>query len=338
MVVAILVVFPFDPVERVEVAPSVLPIVAMVENSGELRMCFARVCRRIVAACLFLASLASVGCMSHAHQLSLPEAPAASIGPPANVPSELSMVALPPYAIGSPDLLLIEVYTLPRETLGPAAVLSPQPITGQHLVRPDGTVNLGVYGSVPVSGLTTDQARDAVRKHVYEQLKTLNVTTGGKTTPAPDDPNKLFVVVDVVGYNSKAYYVITDGAGFGEQIFRFPIQGHETVLDALSNINGLPSVGSKSHIWVARRTPHANQPEQILPVDYVGITQHGHTPSNYQLLPGDRVYVQAEKVFRVDGYLQKILTPIERLLGLSLLGSSAYNSITNRRSINNNNN
>ena len=110
------------------------------------------------------------------------------------------------------------------------------------------------------------------------------------------------------------------------------------MLDALSNINGLPAVGSKAHIWVARRTPHANQPEQILPVDYVGITQHGITQSNYQILPGDRVYVRAEKVFRVDGYLQKILTPIERLLGLSLLGSAAYNSITNRRSLHNFNN
>jgi hypothetical protein len=41
--------------------------------------------------------------------------------------------------------------------------------------------------------------------------------------------------------------------------------------------------------------------------------------------------VRAEKVFRVDGYLQKMLTPIERLLGVTLLGSSTYNSVTNRR-------
>lgn len=296
-------------------------------------MRFARAARRLSPAVLALASLAWTGCLAHdAHQLldahhEVPEPPGAALGPPANVPSELNMVTLPPYAIGSPDILLIEVYTLPRETLGPAAILSPQPITGQHLVRPDGTVNLGVYGSVSVAGLTTDQAREAVRKHVYEQLKTLNVTSGGKTTPAPDDPNKLFVAVDVIGYNSKAYYVITDGAGYGEQIFRFPIQGHETVLDALSNVNGLPAVGSKQHVWVARRCPQPNQPEQILPVDYVGLTQHGITQTNYQILPGDRVYVRAEKAFRIDGYLQKMLTPIERLLGLSLLGSSAYNSI-----------
>jgi polysaccharide export outer membrane protein len=201
-------------------------------------------CRRLSAIALGMAAFAATGCLNHGQHKFGPDAPAATLIAPANVPSELSMVTLPPYAIGSPDILLIEVYTLPREALGPAAVLSPQPITGQHLVRPDGTVNLGVYGSVLVAGMTTDQAKDAVRKHVHDQLRILNATSGGKTTPPPDDPNKLFVAVDVVGYNSKAFYVITDGAGFGEQIYRFPIQGSETVLDALSNINGLPPVGA----------------------------------------------------------------------------------------------
>jgi polysaccharide export outer membrane protein len=137
--------------------------------------------------------------------------------------------------------------------------------------------------------------------------------------------------VDVVGYNSKGYYVITDGAGYGEQIARFPFQGYETVLDALAAVGGLPSVGSKHHVWVARRTPHAGEPDQILPVDYVALTQHGITATNYQLFPGDRVYVKAEKAFWIDNTLQKVLTPIERVLGVTLLGSSAYNSITNRR-------
>ena len=180
-----------------------------------------------------------------------------------------------------------------------------------------------------VAGLTTEQAREAVRRHVFDVMRT-HPQADLKFTQV-DDPSKLLVAVDVTTYNSKAYYVITDGAGFGEQIYRFPIQGYETVLDALANINGLPAVGSKRHVWVARRTPNCNQPEQILPVDYIGLTQHGITTTNYQILPGDRVYVRADEAFRIDGYLQKVLTPIERLLGVTLLGSSAYNSVTNRR-------
>ncbi len=285
--------------------------------------------RRLVQVLVVLLAAPLAGCMSDSHHL-VPEAPLASLATPTGVPSELNMVSLPPYVIGTPDLLLINVYTEPKEQGGPAVPISPQDISGQHLVRPDGTINLGVYGTLPVAGLTTDQVRDAVRRLAFDQLKKLETTFPAKTTSV-GSPDKLLVAVDVMGYNSKAYYVITDGAGQGEQIYRFPFQGFETVLDALANVNGLPLVASKQHIWVARRTPHASEREQILPVDYVAITQHAVTPTNYQLLPGDRVYVRADKAYRVDGYLQKIFTPIERVLGLSLLGGSAYNTITNRR-------
>jgi len=287
-----------------------------------------RGCRCLAVAALALGTLTGSGCLSPGSHHEIPE-PAAVLAPPADVPTELNMVALPPYAIGSPDVLLISVYTLPREKGAPAVVLGPQPIDGNHLVRPDGTVNLGMWGDVSVAGLTTEQAREAVRRHVYNVMRTH--PQADRWFTQVDDPNKLLVAVDVVTYNSKAYYVITDGAGFGEQTYRFPIQGYETVLDALANVNGLPAVGSKRHVWVARRTPNCNQPEQILPVDYIGLTQHGITTTNYQILPGDRVYVRADEAFRIDGYLQKVLTPIERLLGVTLLGSSAYNSVTNRR-------
>src|SRR5262249_11952548 len=287
-----------------------------------------RGCRHLALMSVAVLAPAGAGCLGHGHYDLVPEPPAAMLAAP-GVPSELNMITLPPYAIGSPDILLISVYTLPRDKGGPATVIGPQPIDGQHLDRPDGTVNLGIWGSVSVAGLTTDQAREAGRRHVFEVMRT-HPDADLKFTQ-PDYPSKLSVAVDVVEDNRKPYCVISDGAGFGEQIFRFPIQGYETVLDALSNVNGLPAVGSKHHVWVARRTPHANQPEQILPVDYVGLTQHGITQTNYQILPGDRVYVRADKAFRVDGFLQKVLTPVERLLGLTLLGSSTYNSVTNRR-------
>jgi polysaccharide biosynthesis/export protein len=291
-------------------------------------MRFVRAFRRLAPIGLAVWAIVGAGCMSLDQHHMVPEPAAASLGVP-GVPTELNMITLPPYAIGSPDILLIEVLTEPNQQFGSGVPLSPQPITGQHLVRHDGTVNLGVYGSLSVSGLTTDQAKEAVRRHVYLKLKEM-VPLMTKVTDV-GSPEKLLVVVDVIGYNSKAYYVITDGAGFGEQIYRFPFQGYETVLDALANINGLPTVGSKHHVWIARRTPHCNQPEQILEVDYVGVTQHGITATNYQILPGDRVYVRADHAFRIDGWLQKILTPIERLMGVTLLGGSTVHEIQNKR-------
>ena len=109
-------------------------------------------CRCLAVAALALASLAGTGCFTLADHHEIPEVPAAVLAPPADVPTELNMITLPPYAIGSSDVLLISVYTLPRDKGGPATVIGPQPIDGTHLVRPDGTVNLGMWGDVSVAG------------------------------------------------------------------------------------------------------------------------------------------------------------------------------------------
>jgi polysaccharide export outer membrane protein len=239
--------------------------------------------------------------------------------PDGTVPRELAKVALPPYVIESPDILLVEVLIPPTDiSKNPySTALPPQRVEGQHLVRPDGTINLGIYGSVKVTGLTTDEARERVRDFLSE--------VAGKRKDA------IQVNVDVIGYNSKFYYVIADGAGYGEQVYSFPVTGSETVLDAISKINGLPAVASKRDIWVARRSPYPGHNDQCLPVDWCAITRQGVTTTNYQLLPGDRVYVQAERIFSIDSALAKFLSPVERVFGITLLGSETVNSIKGTR-------
>jgi polysaccharide export outer membrane protein len=183
-----------------------------------------------------------------------------------------------------------------------------QQIRGEHLVRLDGTVGLGTYGSVYVAGLTIPEARRAIEAHLSQFVL---------------DPE---VSVDVFAYNSKVYYVITDGAGFGEQVYRISATGNETVLDALSQINGLPPVASRKRIWLARPAP-ACGPDQVLAVDWKAITRCGNTATNYQVLPGDRIYVQAEPLITLDTYLGRIISPIERLFGVTLLGNAVVEAV-----------
>jgi polysaccharide export outer membrane protein len=133
--------------------------------------------------------------------------------------------------------------------------------------------------------------------------------------------------VDVLAYNSRVYYVITNRLGFGTIVDRLPITGSETVLDAISQLRGLPPEASKHHIWVARKTPGPGGCENKLPVDWVGITRRGEMQTNYQILPGDRVYVEAEPIQRIDFVLSKWLSPVQRLFGASLLASETINSI-----------
>lgn len=188
-----------------------------------------------------------------------------------------------------------------------------QQVRGEHLVSMDGTINLGSYGTVYVTGLTVPQAKAAIEKHLSRFL--LN----------PE------IALAVSGYNSKVYYVITDGAGYGEQVFRFPVTGNETVLDALSNINGVPPAGSKRYIWLARPAPAHHGCYQILPVDWEVITQAGSTETNYQVFPGDRIYVKADKLIHLDNTIAKILSPIERVFGGALLFNTTIRSFERNR-------
>jgi polysaccharide export outer membrane protein len=171
------------------------------------------------------------------------------------------------YVIESPDILRIDVSGLPKKG---------QPIEGAHLVRPDGTVGLGTYGSVSVSGLTPEQARVAVLEHLAGQVK-------------KKQRDKLEATVEVQSFNSKCFYLIADSLG-GEQVYRLPCKGNETVKDAIGQVSGLSTMTEKSTVWIAR--PAANgKANQILRVDWRAIVRDGQTATNYLMLPGDRVYV-----------------------------------------------
>jgi polysaccharide export outer membrane protein len=304
---------------------------------------------------------------------------------PGRIPTELGKISHPPYMIEPPDILLIDAIRLipkppyivqPLDVLLVRVVGAPreQPVEGQFIVGPDGTITLGgLYGVVRVAGLTLEQVERAIREQVGRVLKAPNliVTVGlaqfrgiqqvrgqhlvrqdgtislgtygcvyvaGLTLPearvAIERHLSQFVLspeitVDVFAYNSKVYYIITDGAGYGQQVFRFPITGNETVLDAISNIQGLPPQASKKYIWVARPTPACASCLEILPVDWQAITQGGATGTNYQLFPGDRIYVKADPFICADNTLAKVLAPIERILGVTLLGASTASVIRN---------
>lgn len=196
-----------------------------------------------------------------------------------------------------------------------------QQIAGEHLVRADGTVYLGVYGNVRVTGLTLTQAKAKIEEHLTTFL------------------HKPEITLDVLAYNSKVLYVIFDGAGAGQQVYRLPITGNETVLDAISQVNGLGPVSDKHHLWVARPAPPKSDcGDQVMPVDWVGITTRGRTETNYQLLPGDRLYVKAYTATTLDYTMARIFAPVERVFGIVLLGTSTVQSFSNRNGFGNNNN
>ena len=305
--------------------------------------------RRISLGLAAITTWSSVGCLGPRLAAHRPDPPI-TVPEHGTVPSELHMVNLPEYVIEPPDVLVIQVRL--RETLketekdkegkeikdgkqvpqkdkktgrklydDKSVALPIQGVDGQHRVRLDGTVYLGVYGSVPVTGLTLYQASAAVRAALAPQIEK---DSGGI------EADDLLVVMDVSEYNSKTYYVITDGGGNGEKVDEIPITGKETVLSAIAKIGGLSEVSSKRNIWVARRTPFPNQPQQILPVDWVGTSQWGQSATNWQIFPGDRIYIKAERSVTVATKLGRVLAPVEKVLGVTLLGANSVNQIAGR--------
>jgi polysaccharide export outer membrane protein len=204
---------------------------------------------------------------------------------------------------------LKETLAEPQVSVELAQAQGEQQITGEHLVRPDGTISLGRYGSIRVIGMTLDQAKTAIEAHLSAYLE------------SPE------IYVDVIEYNTKACYVITDNAGRGERVARFTVTGNETVLDVISEINGLPEFSAKCNIVLARPAPDDMCCGQVLPVDWESITQRGCTATNYQVLPGDRIYIYADSMLTFASFVDKVVAPFERIFGFVIIGTQAVSQI-----------
>lgn len=204
---------------------------------------------------------------------------------------------------------LLQYLKDPDVSVALAEIATQEQIDGEHLVAPDGRVTLGSYGSVSVVGLTKSEAKQAIEAHLSRVL---------------EDPE---VSVDVLGYNSKVYYVITQGAGLGDNVFSFPSTGNETVLDAIAQITGLDETSS-TKIWIARPGRNNNGCDQILPVDWAAITKLGNADTNFQVLPGDRVYVAEDHMVAFDTFVGKVVSPFERLFGFTLLGTQTVTRLS----------
>jgi polysaccharide export outer membrane protein len=137
-------------------------------------------------------------------------------------------------------------------------------ILGKHLVGPDGRINLGIYGTVFVSGLTVGEARAAIEKKLSESFA---------------EPK---VAVDLSAFNSKVFYVV-----YANNLQRLPITGSETIMDAIGQCRfGPDDIGS---ISISR--PSSTGKSQRMDVLWKDVVQ-GDDTTNYQILPGDRVFVK----------------------------------------------
>jgi protein involved in polysaccharide export with SLBB domain len=175
------------------------------------------------------------------------------------VPRELQKQPLPAYTVEPGDVLLVQ----------PVDLDSPVRLPGDQPVLPDGTINLGKYGHLMVFGRTVPEIETMVKQAVDAQTKEAGAIT-----------------VRLVSRQSKVYYVVGEVNAPGA----FQLHGRETVLDGLMAAGGLTDRASANNIILSR----PSLPEEcrvVLPVCYKSIVQLGDTTTNYQLAPGDRIFI-----------------------------------------------
>lgn len=266
-------------------------------------------CRGVGRLLMPLAVLLTVGCQT----VRTPEEQIAATP----IPRELNKVAMPEYVVSPPDLLIVEVLE----------ALPGRPITGERLVRPDGTITLGFYGDVYVNGLTVREIKEKVIIHLRKYLTDEVLGLVGfdennkRIAIAPADSDRVFV--DVAAYNSQVYYVQGDVAAPG----RLPITGNETVLDALNYAGGLAPTASVPNVRLVRPGPPGTSTAQVLPVNIPAIIQEGDTTTNYQLMPGDRLYVYRDPIIRTTIFIDRLAAPFNTVLTSILQYSFTVRSV-----------
>jgi protein involved in polysaccharide export with SLBB domain len=180
------------------------------------------------------------------------------------IPRELEKEPLPSYTVEPGDVLLVQ----------PIDLDSPARLPGDQPILTDGTINLGKYGRLQVAGKT-----------LLEIEGTINGLVRAQTEKAG------FISVRIVSRISKVYYVL----GAVNSPGAFQLAGRETALDAILAAGGLTDSASRDNIILVRPSK-PNCCRTVLPVCYRHIVQLGDTTTNYQIAPGDRIYVAAKTI------------------------------------------
>jgi polysaccharide export outer membrane protein len=178
---------------------------------------------------------------------------------PLPLPRELDKSVLPAYVVEPGDTLLVQ----------PADLDSPLRLIADQTVLQDGTIELGPFGRVQVAGKTPEEIEREVQAIINEKAK---------------DAGR--IRVSLVGRQSKVFYVLGEVNSPGA----YPLSGRETVLDAIIAAGGLTDAADAGGVTYTQPSL-PGECRMVLPVCYREIVQLGDTSTNYQVAPGDRIYV-----------------------------------------------
>lgn len=193
----------------------------------------------------------------------------------APVARELAKIVPPSYILEPGDTVLVESIRFD----------SPLRLPADQVIQPDGTIDLGKYGRIVVAGKRVEDVEICIQDIVNADAELI------AALEEADIAGPELVNVRIIDPRASQFYVLGAVSSPGA----YPYAGRETVLDAILAAGGLADNARRCEIILSRPSP-VGDCRTVLPVCWDHIVQLGDTTTNYQLMPGDRVFVPANGI------------------------------------------
>ena len=169
------------------------------------------------------------------------------------------------YLLGGGDRIRVNVFEVPE-------------YTGEYQVPPGGSINMPLIGSIPVSGLTTEQAADTIARKYARFLKRPLISVN-LLSPRPIN---VFVAGEVT--RPGAYTLSLEGGAGNNPGVQYP-----TVLAALTIAQGVTLAADVTQVQLRRKVGRSG--EQTVSLDLKELTRTGRISQEITLRDGDTIVV-----------------------------------------------
>ena len=184
---------------------------------------------------------------------------------PAFTPSNAGGVLDTNYTLGGGDRIQVKIFEVPE-------------YSSDYQVPPGGAINLALIGSVPVLGLTTEQAADEIARRYARFLKRPIVSVNLLA------PRPINVVVAGEVTRPGSYSLSLQSSGGNDPGVQYP-----TILAAITTAQGYTLSADITQVQVRRRIGRSS--EQVVSLNLKELLQTGRTPQDITLRDGDSVFI-----------------------------------------------
>lgn len=217
-----------------------------------------------------------------------PTATPAQTAQPANLPTVTNLGAPAinwgPYTLGPDDVVHVAVRNQPE-------------FTGTYVIGPDGKIQFGFIGDVPATGLTKEELARAVEERLKRYVRIPSV------------------YVTIVGFNSKAIYILGRVARPG----KYAMRGDSIkIRDAIIAAGLVVDHAKLRNVHIVKSDP-ANPTYRV--VDLFKVLYKGKMEENVDLVAGDIVVIPTTVWGGISDFLNSLLNPVGRAGSVAALAA-----------------